>query len=123
MDRRREPRIRAYETVNLTVLGESGYSTSANAIQLSPHGMRLVVDRPIHVNAAIKVVCDDWLGLGEVCYCRQEREHYVVGLQLEQALVGLEDLALRTRDLSRSADTPVSSAETHLAETHLKAIK
>jgi hypothetical protein len=115
MDRRREPRIRAYETVNLTVLGDSGFSTSANAIQLSPHGMRLVMDQPIPVNAAIKVICDDWLGLGEVCYCRQEREHYVVGLQLEQALVGLEELTARNRDYSENgADTPVGSAETHL---------
>ncbi len=105
MDRRREPRIRAYETVNLTVLGDSGFTTPANAIQISPHGMRLVVDQPIPVNAAIKVVCDDWLALGEVCYCQSQREHFVVGLQLEQALVGLEELAAQNRDLS--ADEPL----------------
>jgi hypothetical protein len=106
MDRRREPRIRAYETVNLTVLGSAGYSTPANAIQLSAHGMRLVTDRPIPVNAAIKVVCDDWLGLGEVCYSGEERGHYVVGLQLDQALVGLEDLTARNQDLSMEAPLP-----------------
>jgi hypothetical protein len=100
MDRRREPRIRAYETVNLTVLGDSGYSAPANAIQLSPHGMRLVIDRPIPLNAPIKVVCDDWLGLGDVCYCIEERGHFVVGLQLDQALIGLEALTARNRDLS-----------------------
>jgi hypothetical protein len=100
MDRRREPRIRAYETVNLTVLGAAGYSTPANAIQLSAHGMRLVTDRPIPLNAAIKVVCDDWLGLGDVCYCHQERGHFAIGLQLDQILVGLEGLAFQNRDLS-----------------------
>jgi hypothetical protein len=109
MDRRREPRIRAYETVSLTVLGEAGYSTSANAIQLSSHGMRLVLDRPIPVNAAIKVVCDDWLGLGEVCYCKQERRHYVVDLQIDQVLVGLGDLAERTRD--RSTEEPLPALD------------
>jgi PilZ domain-containing protein len=109
MDRRREPRIRAYETVSLTVLGDAGYTTSANAIQLSSHGLRLVLDRPIPVNAAIKVVCDDWLGLGEVCYCNEERGHYVVGLQLDQALVGLEDLAERNRD--RSTDERLPAAD------------
>jgi hypothetical protein len=108
MDRRREPRIRAYETVNLTVLGDAGYSTPANAIQLSPHGMRLVLDRPIPVNAAIKVVCDDWLGLGEVCYCIEERGHFVVGLQLDHALIGLEDLTIRNRDLSSEEPLPAS---------------
>jgi hypothetical protein len=106
MDRRREPRIRAYETVNLTVLGSAGYSTPANAIQLSAHGMRLVTDRPIPVNAAIKVICDDWLGLGEVCYCGEERGHYVVGVQLDQALVGLQDLTARNRDLSAEECLP-----------------
>jgi hypothetical protein len=108
MDRRQEPRIRAYETVNLTVLGDAGYSTPANAIQLSPHGMRLVTDRPIALNAAVKVVCDDWLGLGEVCFCREERGHFVIGLQLDQALVGLENLAFHNRDLSteESLDAP-----------------
>jgi hypothetical protein len=98
MDRRREPRIRAYETVNLTVLGDAGYCAVANAIQLSAHGMRLVMDRPIPVNAVIKVVGDDWLALGEVCYCKLERSHYSVGLQLDQALLGLEELAARNRD-------------------------
>jgi len=100
MDRRREPRIRAYETVQLTVLGDAGYSTPANAIQLSSHGMRLVVDRPIAVNAAIKILAGDWLGLGEVCYCKLERSHYVVGLDLDQALMGLEDLAARNQDFA-----------------------
>jgi hypothetical protein len=106
MDRRKEPRIRAYETVNLTVLGDAGYSTLANAIQLSPHGMRLVMDRPIPVNTAIKVVCDDWMALGEVCYCNQERGHYVVGLQVDQVLMGLEALAARNRDVSTEESLP-----------------
>ena len=90
MERRREPRIRSYETVQLTVLGNDGYSTAANALQLSSHGMRLVVDRPIAVNAAVKVDGDRWMVLGEVCYCKPERSHYSVGLQLDQALMGLE---------------------------------
>ena len=106
MDRRREPRIRAYETVNLTVLGDQGYSSQAHAIQLSVHGMRLVTDWPIAVNAAIKVVCDDWRALGEVCYCMQERGHYVVGLHLDQALVGLKDLDARNRESSTEELSP-----------------
>ena len=106
MDRRREPRIRAYETVQLTVLGDTPNVSPANAIQLSTHGMRLVVDQPIPVNAAIKVVCDDWMALGEVCYCRLERAHYVVGLHLDQALMGLEDLATRNRDFLAETSLP-----------------
>ena len=90
MDRRREPRIQSYQTVELTVLGEPGYSMPAHAIQLSARGMRLVVDRPVLVNSAVKVVSQDWMVLGEVCYCKLERSHYAVGLQLDQALAGLK---------------------------------
>ncbi len=107
MDRRREPRIRAYQTVQLTVLGDAGYSTPANATQLSLHGIRLILDRPIPVNAAVKVVCDDWLGLGDVCYCTFERAHYVVGVRLEQVLIGLEELASHNRDSYQEQDSPV----------------
>ncbi len=106
MDRRREPRIRAYQTVQLTVLEDPEYNAPANATQLSLHGMRLILDRPIPVNAPVKVVCDDWLGLGEVCYCRFEREHYVVGLQLEQVLIGLEELAKQNQDCLEDESSP-----------------
>ena len=101
MDRRREPRIRAYETVQLTILGDAGSSSPANATELSSHGMRLILDRPIPVNVAVKVEGDDWLALGEVCYCRLERSHYVVGLQVDQALMGLADLAARNWNTSQ----------------------
>lgn len=115
MDRRREPRIHAYETVMLTVLGEAGYSSPANAIQLSAHGMRVVLDRPVAVNAAIKVVANDWMGLGEVCYCRQERSHYVVGFELDQALVGLEELTTLSRDFSEDQDLSFHEPEKFIA--------
>jgi hypothetical protein len=93
VERRREPRIRAYDTVQITVLGQSGYTAVANVIQLSPHGMRLVLDRPISVNAAVKVTGEDWIALGDVCYCEWERSHFAVGLHLDQALTGLKELA------------------------------
>jgi hypothetical protein len=93
MDRRLEPRISSYQTVTLTILGNAGFSMQANAIDFSAHGMRLVLDQPIPVNAAIKVSGNDWMALGDVCYCKMERSHYAVGLHLDQALVGLEHMA------------------------------
>ena len=103
MERRREPRIQAHETVELTVLGNGGYTILAHAVQLSGRGMRLVLDRPIAVSAAIKVHAGDWLALGEVCYCRKELSHYAVGLRLEQALVGLWELAKRNLEFQAEA--------------------
>jgi hypothetical protein len=96
MDRRREPRIRTYQTVELTVLVDGGFSISAHATQFSSHGMRLVLERPIPVNAPVRICCDDWMVLGEVCHCNPERSHYIAGIHLDQALVGLEELAARS---------------------------
>jgi hypothetical protein len=39
------------------------------------------------------VLCGDWMAFGDVCHCRRERHHYTVGLQLDQALIGLGELA------------------------------
>lgn len=100
MELRREPRIQTYQSVELTVLGSAGYSAPARAIGLSAHGMQLVLDRPVEVNAAVKVQADDWLVLGEVCYSMPERSHYKVGLLLDQALMGLQELAERTEALA-----------------------
>lgn len=104
MDRRREPRIESYQTVKLTMLGEAGFSCRAHAIQLSAGGMRLVLDEPVPVSAAVKVEADDWLALGEVCYCRHERAYYSVGLRLDQALVGLRALDETTRQFRDEVD-------------------
>jgi hypothetical protein len=78
--------------VQLAILGKAGRTVAAHAIQISRHGMRLVIDSPIPVSAAVKVIGDDWLVLGEVSYCREERGHYAVGLHLDQALMGLKEL-------------------------------
>ncbi len=110
MDRRKEPRIQSYQSVELTVLGDAGFSCLAHAVQLSGHGMRLVVHRSVPVNAAVKIEAGDWLVLGEVCYCRRERTYYSVGLQLEQALAGLQELNEATRRFRDEVNVEVSRA-------------
>jgi hypothetical protein len=51
------------------------------------------------VNAAVKVEGDDWMMLGEVCYCRQEGIHFVAGLRIEQTLENLQELAELNKNL------------------------
>jgi hypothetical protein len=92
MERRREARIRADKPVELTVLGDEESSGPAQAIEFSGHGLQLVIHRSIPVNAAVKVEGDDWMMLGEVCYCRQEGIHFVAGLKIEQTLDNLQEL-------------------------------
>jgi|SRR5579864_899682 len=93
MERRREARIRTDKPVELTVLGNEEASGPAQAIEFSGHGLQVVLHRPIPVNAAIKVEGDDWMMLGEVCYCRQEGIHFVAGLKIDQTLDNLEELS------------------------------
>ena len=99
MERRREARIRADKPVELTVLGDEESSGPAQAIEFSGHGLQLVIHRPIPVNAAVKVEGDDWMMLGEVCYCRQEGIHFVAGLRIEQTLENLQELAELNKNL------------------------
>ena len=99
MERRREARIRTDKPVELTVLGSDEASGPAQAIEFSGHGLQLVLHRPIPVNAAVKVEGDDWMMLGEVCYCRQEGIHFVAGLKIDQTLENLEELAELNKNL------------------------
>jgi hypothetical protein len=92
MERRSEPRIHAYQTVDLTVLGADARVINAHATQFSGRGLRLVVKQAVPVGTAVKIQGDDWLVLGEVCYCRRDRLNFVVGLQLEHSLTGLQEL-------------------------------
>jgi PilZ domain len=93
VERRKEPRIRSYESVQLTVLGDAGYSAPAHALDLSTNGMRLVMHRPVQVNATVKVTGSDWMVLGDVRYCFPEREHFAIGLQIEHLLTSLAERA------------------------------
>jgi len=106
VERRREPRIRSYESVQLTVLGDAGYTAPAHAIDLSPSGMRLVTHRPIRVNTPAKVVGADWMALGDIRYCVPEREHYSVGVQIEHLLTSLAELARLRHNLAEPDPRP-----------------
>jgi hypothetical protein len=99
MERRREARIRADKPVELTVLGNEEASGPAQVTEFSGHGLQVVLHRPIPVNSAIKVEGEDWLMLGEVCYCRQEGIHFVAGLKIDQTLENLDELSKLNENL------------------------
>ena len=106
MERRAEVRIPAERAVEITVLGKMGFARTALAVEFSGRGMRLLLDRPVAPGAAVKVQGDDWLALGEVCYCRLEGGKYAVGLELDQALSGLHELAELHRSLMPENPSP-----------------
>lgn len=109
MERRREARIRTDKPVELTVLGGSQASSPAQAVEFSGHGLQLVTPQSVPVSAAVKVEGDDWMILGEVCYCRPEGIHFVVGLKVDQALEGLRELSELNEHLLQAERAAVES--------------
>jgi hypothetical protein len=120
MERRREARIRADKPVELTVLGNQEASGPAQVIEFSGHGLQIVLHRPIPVNSAIKVEGEDWLMLGEVCYCRQEGIHFVAGLKIDQTLENLEELSRLNDSLLRTQQKAERSPSTESKDVLLR---
>jgi len=112
MERRREARIRTDKPVELTVLGRDETSGPAQATEFSGHGLQLVIHRSIPVNAAVKVEGDDWMMLGEVCYCRPEGIHFVAGLKIDQTLDNLRELAELNKNLLSTEQEPERAPST-----------
>ena len=106
MERRQEPRLAAYQPVDLILLGNNARVLDAHATQFSGRGLRLVMKQPVPVGTAVKIQGDDWLMLGEVCYCHQERLNFVVGLHLEHSLTGLHELETLNRKLMSEVAVP-----------------
>jgi hypothetical protein len=118
MERRSEARIRTDKPVELTVLGSEKTGGPAQAIDFSGHGLQLVLHRPIPVNAAVKVEGDDWMMLGEVCYCRQEGIHFVAGLKIDQTLDNLHELD----ELNKNLLSPEQKTERTVPSTEEKTV-
>ena len=94
MDRRREARIRADDAVTLTILAEAGVRVfAAKAVELSGRGMRVRAPLEVPLGSAVKAETEDALYLGEVCHCAWDGDAYSIGLDLDQALTGLLELA------------------------------
>src|SRR5258708_8215315 len=111
MERRREARIPSNQSVWLTVLGENEVRCRATTVDISGHGIKLMVAWKFPQDAAVKIEFDDELFLGEVCYCRPESGGFIMGIEIDQVLSGLRDLAhLRRRLLNDPADNDQASS-------------
>jgi hypothetical protein len=108
MSQRREPRFNAEQSVWITLFGEPDIRLPARIKNVSARGIGLELQGPVAIGTALKLELDDSLLLGEVIYCRQDEASFYVGVELEQALCGLADLALALRAFSDSpsGDSP-----------------
>jgi hypothetical protein len=55
--------------------------------------MRLLLSGRVSPGDAVKIDIDDDLLLGEICYCETQGADFIVGVELDQALAGLSELA------------------------------
>jgi len=93
MDRRREVRVTADQMVRVTALGTYRRKMDGIAVDLSGRGLRVLLPDPVDLGDALKIELEDTLLLGEVCYCSPREYGYMVGIEVDQVLSGLADLA------------------------------
>ncbi len=101
MDRRREPRFTSNRPVAVRLLGDNPLTLTGTISNVSGRGMRILLDRKVPVDTAMRIDVDGSIVLAEVCYSEPDNGAYATGLVLDQVLVetpGLWSLhhALRT---------------------------
>jgi hypothetical protein len=93
IERRSEVRVVADQPVRVTTLGEDRHEMQGKAVDLSCHGMRIEVPNRVAPGDPVKIELDDAIVFGEICYCCPNGRRFMVGVQLDQALQGLAELA------------------------------
>ena len=106
MNQRREPRLQIDQSVWITIFGEPDIRLPARIKNVSARGIGLELQGPVAIGTALKFELEDSLLLGEIIYCREDEDSFYVGVELEQALYGLTDLAAALRAFSDSPSGP-----------------
>ena len=88
-DRRSQLRLLLEQPVpiEVQVLDGSEWKTTGHIADFSGGGLGLDIQEPVAVGAALLIVMNDALVLGEVCYCRPSRTGYRAGLRAGQFLM------------------------------------
>lgn len=92
-DRRREPRFSTNQPADLVLLADSDLRLPVRVQELSGSGVRLTVSRHIAPGTPVRIDMADSILLGEVCHCVPELGEFLCGVQLEQQLSNISDVA------------------------------
>src|SRR4051794_27419957 len=103
INERRDLRLEASQSVWITLFGEPDIRLPAIIKNVSPRGIGLQLQGPVAIGTALKLELNDALLLGEVIYCREEASTFYVGVELEQVLCGLGELANAVRAFTHQA--------------------
>jgi len=100
MEQRREPRFAVHQRVLVTLLDNSQVKRLARIQNVSGRGVGLLMPDAVSPGAAVQIDLENEIVLGEVIYCRPEPEGYFLGVELDQVLSGLAELAARLEEFS-----------------------
>jgi hypothetical protein len=83
MEHRKEPRLKANQSVMVTPIGMIAMPPlSGRVLDMSGSGLRLVLPNPVPCGSSIKVETEHMVMVGEVCRCEMDNRVYVVGLMV-----------------------------------------
>ncbi len=77
----------------LTILTEPPVRLDARVTNASGRGLGLWTAAPVPSGAPLRIELEDSIVLGESIYCRADGDGHFVGVELDQVLVGLTELA------------------------------
>ena len=100
MNQRREPRLPVDQPVEVTVYGVPDIHLKATIRNASGRGIGLELEGPLATGSALKITLPDAILLGEVIYCRSQGGVWYAGIELDQSLCGLAELASSVRAFS-----------------------
>ncbi|MBZ5625307.1 MAG: PilZ domain-containing protein [Acidobacteriia bacterium] len=103
MNKRREPRFEADQSVVVTVLGDHELRHAALVKNASGRGIAIEMPAAVAIGAALKIECDDSILLGEAVYCKAGPGSHLVGVELDQMLCGLTELGKRLQEFAAEA--------------------
>jgi hypothetical protein len=79
----RENRLTCAPTETCVYVGDMGAPLRAEIHNVSRSGLRLVLEQPVSVGSAVKVEMAGMIAVGEIRYCRQEKDSFSAGMRID----------------------------------------
>ncbi len=111
MEKRRETRFTAGQPVTVKILSGEQSTHGAMVKNGSGNGMALEMPAPVAPGAALEILLEDNLLLGEAVYCRAEEDGYLVGVLLDSKLSQLSRLAQMLQGFADGQEQPRCAGE------------
>lgn len=92
LDQRQAQRHPRSQSANVSVLGTAG-QVPGEIRNVSKGGTQLQLGQPLRPGSLLRIEYDNYLLLGEVVYCQQEQNGWVMGIRVEHSLSELNALA------------------------------